>query len=141
MLAISNKALTALGLVSFLLLASGCKEDPCVKTIEETVALKPVKGSNHLLMSVDKLDFLADPNVVWDDIELELTLSGKRTVQENIWLSFNGFKFNRKDGCRSMESMNYTSKKNSSAGIFKLHKMYMNGAEPFHMFLARIKKN
>jgi hypothetical protein len=92
-------------------------------------------------MSADKLDFLADPTVIWDDIELELTLSGNHTVSENVWLSFNGFKFNRKDGHRSLEGMTYTKKKNSSAGIFKLHKMYLNGAEPFHMFLARIKKN
>lgn len=140
MLAIGNKALMAFGLVSLLLFTAGCKEDPCVKTVEQTVALQPVKGSNHLLMSVDKLDFLADPSIVWDDIDLELTISGKRTVQENIWLSFNGFKFNRKDGRRALESMNYTSKKNS-LGVFKLHKMYLNGAEPFHMFLARIKKN
>ncbi|MBS1969509.1 MAG: fibronectin type III domain-containing protein [Bdellovibrionales bacterium] len=142
MLAIGNKALTALGLVGFLLFAAGCKEDQaCVKTIEETVALQPVKGSSHLLMSVDKLDFLADSTVVWDDIELELTLAGNHTVSENIWLSFNGFKFNRKDGGRSLEGMTYTKKKNTSAGTFKLHKMYLNGAEPFHMFLARIKKN
>lgn len=140
MLAIGNKAFTAFGLVCFLLLAAGCKEDPCVKTVEETVALQPVKGSSHLLMSVDKLDFLSDPNITWDDIELEITLDGKRTIQENIWLSFNGFKFNRKDGRRALESMNYTAKKNSLAA-FKLHKMYLNGAEPFHAFLARIKKN
>ncbi len=142
MLAIGNKALTALGLVGFLSFAVGCKEDQaCVKTIEETVALQPAKGSRHLLMSVDKLDFLNDSTVVWDDIELELTLAGNHTVSENIWLSFNGFKFNRKDGGRSLEDMKYTKRKDTSAGTFKLHKMYLNGAEPFHAFLARIKKN
>lgn len=142
MLAIGNKALTAFGLVGFLLLASGCKEEkPCVTPIEESAILQPVKGSSHLLMSVEKLDFLSDSSIVWDDIELELTISGKYTVQENVWLAFNGFKFNRKDGRRALEDMSYSIKKKSSNGTFKLHKMYLNGAEPFHLFLARIKKN
>lgn len=141
MLAIGNKALMAFGLVAFLVLATGCKEDQCATSIEQTVSLQPQKGSNNLLMSVDKLDFLADPTVVWDDIELDITVSGKYTVQENMWLSFNGFKFNRKDGGHALEGMTYTSKKNSSVGSFKLHKMYLNGAEPFATFLSRIKKN
>ncbi|WP_413291151.1 fibronectin type III domain-containing protein [Bdellovibrio sp. HCB337] len=120
-----------------------CKFDnkPCATEVEESVALQPVKGSNHLFMSVEKLDFLSDRTIVWDDIELELVLDGKQTITENIPLSFNGFKFSRKDGRRSMESMDYNKKKNVSSGKFKLHKVYLNGAEPFHMFLARIKKN
>jgi len=142
MLAISKQAITALGLVGFLVFAVGCKEDkPCATTVEETVSLQPVKGSSRLLLSVDKLDFLADSTIDWEDIELELTVAGKHSAQENVWLSFNGFKFSRKDGRHALEDMTYTKRKNSSAGIFKLHKMYLNGAEPFHMFLARIKKN
>jgi hypothetical protein len=143
MLAISQKFILAFGLVAFLSVTAGCKFDnkPCATDVAESVSLKPVKGSNHLLMSVDKLDFLSDSTIVWEDIELSVTLKGKRVASENLVLSFNGFKFNRKDGRRLLEGMDYLKNKNHSSSSFKLHKMYLNGAEPFHHFLARIKKN
>jgi hypothetical protein len=143
MLAISQKFILAFGLVAFITVAAGCKLEtkPCATDVAESVSLKPVKGSNHLLMSVDKLDFLSDSTIIWDDIELSVTLKGKRVATENITLSFNGFKFNRKDSRRLLEGMEYLKNKNHSSSSFKLHKMYLNGALPFHHFLARIKKN
>jgi len=143
MLAIGQKTILAFGLVAFLTVTAGCKfeDKPCATNVAESVSLTPVKGSNHLLMSVEKLDFLSDSNIVWEDIELSVTFTGKRVASENIVLSFNGFKFNRKDGRRLLEGMDYLKNKNHSSSKFKLHKMYLNGAEPFHRFLARIKKN
>lgn len=143
MLAIVQKTTLVFGLVAFMAVLPACKFDnkPCATDVEETVDLKPVNGSSHLFMSVEKLEFLSDRTIIWDDIDLELVVKGKQDQTQNISLSFNGFKFNRKDGRRSMESMDYNKKKSNSSGHFKLHKMFLNGAEPFHVFLARIKKN
>lgn len=143
MLGIGNRVFTAFGLVAFLIAGTGCKfdEKPCVSDVEESVALTPVKGQRHLLMAVEEHAFLADSSIVWDDIELELTIAGQKEMKTSLGLSFNGFKFNRKDGRRALENFDYNKRKNIAFGKFKLHKMYLNGGEPFHAFLARIKKN
>lgn len=146
MFAMKRNVLASLCLGFLFVFASGCKEEeakkpPCEIDIRETVPLSLGQDPNQLKMTVEQLQFLSDSDVEWEDIELEVNMSGKRTVGQKLALSFNGFKFNRKDGRQTLENLNVLSQNNQSIAKFKLHRMYLNGADPFHLFLARIKKN
>ncbi|MBC7371536.1 MAG: hypothetical protein H7326_08230 [Bdellovibrionaceae bacterium] len=132
-----NRILLILGLLAFVISVAGCKDPACVTKIEKTMPMSVVKKSNVTTLSVENMDFLKDETIAWEDIELSVTLKGKHSINEKIWLSMNGIKVARKDGRRDLETMDYVAKNNTSTMKFKLHKIFMNGAEPFHVFLAR----
>lgn len=145
MRAIRSNSLWAISLVAvvILVLGTGCKEDknPCEENVKQTLSLSPGRDSNHFILAVENLELLDDPTIEWDDIELQATVSGKLGLTETLSLSFNGFKFNRKDGRRALEDLKFFKKDNTSTASFKLHKLHLNGAEPFQSVLSRIKKN
>jgi large repetitive protein len=130
------------------LLVSGCfgkKPAPsapaqsCSEAYEKTVHAE-VKGG-HLYFKVDDLEFLSDKSLVLEDIELSATLSGKHDTQRDIYLSLNGIKVSRKDGQRHLDRCEYEGGGDTSRPFFKLHKFFLNGGEPFHLFMAKLKKN
>lgn len=135
------RGLALVGLLGFMITMAGCRDQECVTKVEKTVAMKVTKNSNHMSLSVDQLDFLSDSTIVWEDIELNITLKGQHKSSDKLWLAMNGLKVTRKDGRHGLDSVTYVAKKKHSISGFKLHKMFMNGSEPFDKFLRRIKKN
>ncbi len=121
--------------------ATACKETPpsdCYKPFEKSVRVER-KGS-HISIPLNELDFLFQPNFILDDVDLIVTLKGKhKDKEEEIELSLNGIKTSRRDGKRHCDREDYDEREDHSRSHFKLHRFFLNGAEPFHHYLLRLK--
>lgn len=109
----------------------------CSKDFDIAVTPDEIRGNGQVLVSLAKLAFLEEGNFVLESVELEATIEGKHKVEETITLDLNGIKLSRQDGGRPCERMDGDGK--DSKGVFKLHKMYLNGGLSFELFLLRLK--
>lgn len=130
-------------MASVFLLAS-CREDnpdSCKQPFTKTLALT-IDNNNHLTLSVSQLDFLNDPKLVLSDIQLNVTVKGKKKPTKELTLSLNGLKISRHDGYNLAEDDDDDYRKSSDTKArFKLHKMKLNGSESFEIFILKLRKN
>jgi hypothetical protein len=134
-------------LASFALVSAaltGCKStassEDCTKPFELVVDPSSVKN-HQIYIALEKLLFLEHPNFVLEDVELQVTIRGKHKVEEDITLDLNGIKLSRQDGHRSIDAEEYLASQDLTKSRFKIHKMFLNGAEPFEVFLLKLKLN
>jgi len=135
-----------------LLGSTGCLEDgkipssstsECSDAFEKVIIPIQINGGHHLSFNIDDFDFLLDPNVQITDIRLEgIFYDHKEKELDDFSFSVNGIKAIRRDGGRHFESRKHKEDKEDESHFSnRVHKYYLNGGEPFHRFLIKLKKN
>lgn len=113
----------------------------CNQPFELVITPEEIRGSSHIYIAPEKLDALNDPKVVVKDAYLEVTLRGRNHRSRELTLSLNGIKISRRDGGPHCDELRGEAGADISKSKFPLHKMFLNGALPFHLFIAKLKDN
>ena len=136
----------ALKCALLLFVVAACKPAPsnknCFEEFEVSVAVKKITHS-YIDIPIESLKFLfAQDNFVLDDVQLDVVLKGHHHETEEVSLSLNGIKVSRHDGHNNhMDRYENDDKNGRCNSHYKLHKLYLNGAEPFDSYLIRLKEN
>lgn len=125
--------------VGFLTACNPPPDPNCYKPFEKSVEV--VRHGSSIEVPINELEFLFDPNLILDDIDLIVTLKGKHSSDEEIELDLNGIKVNRQDGHKHCDRTDYDDKNDWNRNSFKLHKFFLNGAKSFLVHLLMLKKN
>jgi hypothetical protein len=133
--------------LSFLAVSQlSCLQDPgpgqgCHQPFEVTIAPESIQSHTHIYVAPEKLDLFNDPKVVVQDAYLDVSLKARAPKSEDLSLSLNGIKISRRDGRPVGENVRADKISDAPKFRFALHKMFLNGALPFHLFIARLKNN
>lgn len=123
--------------------SSSTAPSDCKEAFEKVVLPIHINGGHHLTFNVDDFGFLLDPNIQISDISLEGTFYDYREKElDDFSFSVNGIKAIRRDGGRHFHHRKHKDNSDDECNFSnKVHKYFLNGGEPFHKFLLKLKKN
>lgn len=134
-------ALSALAVSQVSCLQDSGPGQGCTKPFDVVITPDSIQGRVHIYIAPEKLDAFTNPKVVIKDAFLEVTLRGRHHKTKDLTLSLNGIKISRRDGGETCEDLRADKISDVSKSKFPLHKMFLNGALPFHFFIAKLKNN
>jgi hypothetical protein len=101
-----------------------------------------VSGGHHLYFDVEAFAFLFDRSIQVASVELQLDLRGNyKGTQDEVTIDLNGIQAVAAGQSAVYRLIKRDQSANRSRCGFDVHKMRLNGAEPFMMALLRIMKN
>jgi len=137
------RAVRAINIALLILVLSSClpvEEPGCEKPFAMTLIPDEIRGGAHIYVRGEALSFMDDPNLVLNQAELQVSVRGRKKGSE-LSLALNGLKVVRRDGAPLVDSVLFDADKNVTHVKMSLHKMFVNGATPFHLFVAHIRRH